>query len=276
VPGLWWDNGLEYFGTFKHQYRLAWFLPLGLLALLGERRRAALIAWAFVAPFLAYVLAVGGDQFEFRFLVHVFPLVYWLLVEGVRRLWQGSGSTRHDRSLKALSVTAVLLLLFTTQQGFGRFVGEHSRIEGIDYYATRRSEEGRFLARLIEGGTLPRDLWIAVGGAGALPYYTGWPTVDIRGLNDEYVAHMPLAARGAIGHERRAPLEYLVRRGVVVVDVYNQLVHDELPARKPFPEEKLRLKVIPLEGRYLVFGTPASDEELARVFPGLEIRELAD
>jgi hypothetical protein len=31
---------------------------------------------------------------------------------------------------------------------------------------------------------LPADLRVAVSGAGALPYYTMWPTLDVYGLND--------------------------------------------------------------------------------------------
>jgi hypothetical protein len=274
VPGPSWAGGLEYSLRFHEQYRLGWFLPLALLALWGERRRAALLAFAFLGPYLGYVVAVGGDQFEFRFVVHVLPWLYWLPVEGARTLWEGARLPVPRAARMFLAAASVVLLILTTQQGFGRHGREHSPTEGIDYYASYRSEEGRFLRRLIESGQLPRDVPIAVTGAGAVPYYTGWTTIDILGLNDEYVAHLPLTRRGRLGHERRAPYEYLVQRGVVLVDVYNQLLHDELPPRRPYPEHMLRLKYVPLESRFLVFGTFASDEDLARALPGLEIREL--
>lgn len=165
VPGPSWAGGLDYLLTFQQEYQLGWFLPLGLLALLGDRRRAAWLALAFLVPYLGYVVAVGGDQFEFRFLVHVFPWLFWLPAEGARTLWRGARIPGHRGARAFLSAASVALLAVATLQGFGRHGREHTRIEAIHYYATLRIEDGRFLKRLIERGTLPRNVPIAVTGA---------------------------------------------------------------------------------------------------------------
>ena len=37
----------------------------------------------------------------------------------------------------------------------------------------------------------PPDTWIALGDAGAVPFYSGLPTVDLWGLNDAEIARLP-------------------------------------------------------------------------------------
>jgi hypothetical protein len=275
VPAPWLEQGLEYFRRFQEQYRLAWFLPLWGLALLGKHRREALLALAFTLPYLGYVLAVGGDQFEYRFLVPVLPLAAWLFGQGLRAL-HGRLRDMLPRPVQiAATALPTLLLLLAVRAGYERHRGEHSAIEAIEHYATRRSEEGRFLRACIERGLLPRQVVLAVSGAGAVPYYTGWTTVDCLGLNDEHIAHLPLAERGLIGHERWAAPEYLDQRGVVVFDVYNRLLHEALPRPRGYQGRRLAIRAIPLEGRYLVFATFAGDEELRRLFPGLELVSIS-
>ena len=58
-------------------------------------------------------------------------------------------------------------------------------------------------------GTLLREAFgalsplLAVDAAGALPYWSGLPSIDMLGLNDAYIAHHPPATfgHGGIGHE---------------------------------------------------------------------------
>ena len=137
------------------------------------------------------------------------------------------------------------------------------------------ADEGRFLRGLIEQGLLPDDLVLCVGGAGAVPYYTGWTTVDRRGINDLKIARLPLVERGVVAHERDAPYAYLLERRVVVFDVFNRLVYDELDPRRPRVVEHdstvLPVKTVRAGDRYLIFATLVSDEEFQRTFGKLEI-----
>jgi hypothetical protein len=91
--------------------------------------------------------------------------------------------------------------------------------------------EGRYLRDLVERGVLPADLRVAVSGAGALPYYTMWPMLDVYGLNDATVAHQPVRKRSYVAHEQRLPPGYLVEKRIVVVDSLNRLVHGTNPMR---------------------------------------------
>lgn len=278
VPGAWWEQGWRYLSLFAEDYHILWFLPLIPAVLLSGRRfRHGLFA-ALIGVYLLYVLYVGGDRFEFRFLVVVMPWFYWLLADGLRRISAlGTGSHRPGR---ALAAALALALLLTTHLGSRRAAAAGVRhgvagIEIIRDYAKRRADSGKFLRNWIERGLLPRDVVLCVGGAGALPYYTGWPTVDRRGINDLTVARMPIAGRGLIAHEREASYEYLLERKVVILDMFNQIVFDENILAGRFRVKRYGVTRVPLRGfrlgeRYLIFGTLAPEAEIRRLFGHLE------
>jgi hypothetical protein len=279
VGGLWLEQGLRYFGYFHANYRIGWFLPLALVAPFGARRREAAAVLGVLLVYGGYVLAVGGDVFELRFWVHVFPLLYWLLVEGLAVLDERGG-----RAGRGLALAAAIALLATTALGFER-VPPHAfgiqSVEGIREYTRARIDQGRTLRAHIEAGKLPRELVLCVGGAGAVPYYTGWTTVDRRGLNDRHIARLPVRARGVVGHEHDAPHEYLVERRVAVFDVFNQLLvkREGLRSLRGIHRHdgrvlRLRAVLLPLDERALVFATYVDDEELARLFAGLSVLAL--
>ncbi|HEX6886250.1 MAG TPA: hypothetical protein VF530_22945 [Planctomycetota bacterium] len=283
VGGLWLEQGLRYFAYFHDTYRIGWFVPLAFLALLGARRREAAVTLGVLAVYAAYVLAVGGDLFELRFCVHVFPLLYWLLVEGLAVLAELSWP-RARRVGPALAALGAAALLATTFLGFERVPANRyglQSIEGITRYTRQRIDEGRTLRRHIEAGVLPRDLVLCVGGAGAVPYYTRWTTVDRRGLNDATIARLPVARRGLVAHEHDAPHEYLVARGVVVFDFFNQLLVKRqglasLARQEPFRHDghELRMRTVLLDERALVFATYVDDAALARLFGATPVRPL--
>ncbi|MBI1798329.1 MAG: hypothetical protein HYR73_01420, partial [Candidatus Eisenbacteria bacterium] len=51
------------------------------------------------------------------------------------------------------------------------------------------SPEGRRIHELIDQGVLPRDVYIAMGSVGAIPYYSGARVLDRVGLTDAHGAH---------------------------------------------------------------------------------------
>ena len=118
-----------------------------------------------------------------------------------------------------------------------------ARIVGVDAiagYAKLRRHEGQALRGWIDRGVLPDDLRISTGGAGALPYYTRWPVLDYRGLNDVHIAHAPIDSRGDIAHEKTATLRYLRDSGVVAFDVLNGMLFEIPPPRVRFHAERGR------------------------------------
>ena len=285
VSGPSWDQAWLYLSYYHRTYAIGWFLPLLLVAVLPGASHRARLALAIIVAHLAYVVSVGGDRFEFRFLVVLLPFLAELLTEALHRLGRGGAGRR------ILAVAAAGALAGTTLWGTHHpaLVGDRTSIasiESIDRYAQARAEQGRALRDLIDRGELPRDLVLCVGGAGAVPYYTGWTTVDRRGLNDAYIARLPLERRGVIGHERDAPLEYLKERKVAVFDFFNQLIHShpndllqafqqrhgpDFARRLTHGGRPLRIRAVRLETDYLIFATFVSNRALEKLFPGREI-----
>jgi hypothetical protein len=83
VSGFWGEQAYHYLSMFHRDYRVFFFAPLALLPLIVRRRFIHALFAVGIALYIGYVIYVGGDRFEFRFLVPVFPLFYWLLVEGI-------------------------------------------------------------------------------------------------------------------------------------------------------------------------------------------------
>lgn len=275
VGGVWLEQGWRYLAYFHRCYHVGWFAPLALVALSGPRRREVATLLVVVAVHASYVVAVGGDLFELRFFVHLMPFLAWLMVEGLAVLARG----RVGAVAAALGGCA---LLWTNATGLERVEAKQyylQSIEGIREYTKARIDEGRTLRAHIDAGRLPRELVHCVGGAGAVPYYTGWETVDRRGLNDAYIAHLPVAERGFIGHEKDAPYEYLVARGVVAFDCFNKTLVKRAglkQLRGPIEHDGRRvpLHAVPLDERAFVFATFVSPEELAAAFPGQRVLTL--
>ena len=287
VAGLWLDQSLRYLALFDRTYRIAGFLPLLALAVWPRDAWVPRLFLAVLGTYLLYVLYIGGDRFEFRFLVVVFPYLYWLLIAGMRRIvrlpLQPSGPRR---ALRGAALLVGIGLLATTASGWRVDIPREERsgnvdVSGIERYARERVAQGRFLRRSIDRGALPADLVTAMGGVGAVPYYTRWTVVDRRGLNDAGIARMPVARRGVIAHEHDAPWEYLASREVAVFDIFNRLIAEDLrPLRNrratTHDGQRARLRAIEIEGRYLIFATFVSDAELARIFDGHEILSRRD
>lgn len=205
------ERGLFYVYRFTTAYGLLPFIALALLSLRGDRVR--LVERSVLAGILAlwtlYVVGVGGGFMEFRLVVPAIPLLYVLIVDGLRSF---------DRPalvwLFALVCTIFSLhhsLTFWHERGI-------ESVRKLEHHVTGPSEDwvgvGRALADLFPR---PSQVRIAVTAAGALPFYSGLETVDMLGLNDAWVARHGLVQGTRPGHQRVAPLGYLVRRGVHLV-----------------------------------------------------------
>ena len=231
VSGLWWEQAGTWLGLFVGEYHLLLLCPLLVLAFVCNRNYLTLLSGGLLAAHAAYMVYIGGDRFEFRFMTTALPYLYWLLQEGVRglvRWWKGRDLSRQAGLAGGVVLGALLIgatyLPNSAEPIRGRDNYGIGRIEYFKRYATRRKKQGDFLRTLVKEGYLTGDEWLAVGGAGALPYYSGFPTIDFRGLNDVHIAHQEIEQRGWVGHEKVASLEYLRQRGVAIYDVCNRIV----------------------------------------------------
>jgi hypothetical protein len=146
------------------------------LAILG-------VGWA------AYVLFVGGDTFpawrQLGYVVLFGALAgSWLLERGLH------GTSAFTASLH-FALALILLTFVTTAYDEGNWAKRE-----------RWQWDGRSVGRAFRKAWTDERPRIAVDAAGAIPYYSGLPTLDMLGLTDRYLAHHPptdLAER-TMGH----------------------------------------------------------------------------
>lgn len=285
VGGFYGVQGVRWLGGFFAEFELHWFLPLLLLLLRAPRRfEHGLFAIASLLH-LGYLVAIGGDWHEYRFLLPLLPMWMLLLVEALARLAALGAAIGAAPAMRRGATTAALLvagaLLAQTHRASHDPVARDgvsgvSSVERLADFTGRRLRMAKPLCEAIAAGTLPSNLLIAVGAAGVVPYYTRLPTVDFFGLNDREVARQQVERRGLIGHEKVASLDYLERRGVALIEVMNNLVMRGPTEKLPREARSAPYGGMPLHcfalggGQYLLFGTTLPAAKLRELLPALE------
>ena len=162
---------------------------------------------------LAYWIYVGGDVFAERMLLVLFPIGLLLLLDPAL-------FARRGRSAMAIgAVTAFFQLLpLAIDTRFGYTLDRYDRWVTL----------GRHLAQDRYSGRL-----LAVDAAGKIPFYSGLPAVDMLGLNDEHIAHLP-ARYFEAGHNKYDPDYVLSRRPDLLAD----WIDPRLDLRFGLPREK--------------------------------------
>lgn len=155
----------------------------------GELLRASTFPSFFALCLTGYFLHIGGDVYEERFLLVLFPLG---IVTFLRMF--------SDLEGPKLALLVTLLVTFQTMPLFGdpRFTYNSGR---YDCWVTL----GRFLAEQ------PRDSVLATDAAGKIPYFSGLRTIDMLGLTDPHIARVE-SQGGRVGHSKMDPVYVLDRQ----------------------------------------------------------------
>ena len=224
-----WPRGLSYLGFAGSEF--GW-LPVGAYLLSfaylllrldrvatepSRRSHRALILCASVASLvhLLYVARVGGDFLDlYRFLTPLLPTALCgTTCAGARFFF---GRERHA-GFAVVGIAAYLFGYGSHQRAMAEHamqVAESSRaalhLEPLGWtrlYARRWQGIGRWLNRVrVEGDST------AVGAAGALPFYSELPNLDLFGLNDREIAQNGRIIGNRPGHQRFATMDYLLAR----------------------------------------------------------------
>ena len=266
----WWSQGWIYARLYFERYWvLALAIPLATVALgpargrsretagaTGARTSAArelVLALGMGLAYTAYVMRVGGDFMYARLLIPAAPFLMIALERALelvlprRPVWQWAASVG---AVVAVALTPIPLHDAEIEHGV---VDEH-RVYTRAVVA-RAQRGGLTLRRYFEG--LPVRIAI-VGSQATLAYYAH-PAVVIEGgagLTDRWIARQPLTKRGRVGHEKMAPVSYLLRRKAHFTIRHFAAVTLDLNASLPIAE--IMFDTIP--GRILHWDPVVLDE----------------
>lgn len=191
-------HGMEYLWKF---YRYGTGLPLLILPvcfLFRERRDwTRSLAALLVTVYTSYVVAVGGDVFPaYRFLVPIFPFLYLLAGDGMAVMEEQA--SRFRPLARSLGVMLILAFLALQTSAPSRAYGWREW-NGGNRFTTDLRMVGRWLRGNVRPGT-----WIALNPAGAVPFESGLPAIDMLGLNDRVIGSTPMDSHRSrlVGHAR--------------------------------------------------------------------------
>jgi hypothetical protein len=212
----WFEQGLFYVWTYAARYwalvaaaGLGWFI--GFRRGQGDRlSRECSLAAAFVVVYALYVARVGGDFMFARLLIPITPMLLILAETGIQ------ASTASSRRLAAAAVAVVVIATWFTPGvvrggGFLRGIANEWEFYNEAFPNETRfvRNSGRALRPYFDG--LP--VRTAFLGAHASFVYYARPRVAVEcetGLTDAFIARQTLAQRGRVGHEKRAPVPYML------------------------------------------------------------------
>jgi hypothetical protein len=182
VSGGWieYSHGFRYVKEFFYKYLAYWLIP-GLLFLGWKKIQVDHYLKALggiVLLYFIYIIYIGGDYPFHPFYRYFHPLLPFAILLSCELLFRAS-QTLEKRGRKALYIIIVLALALTILP---------SREQKYDRNLTRVIRGGRFLGTWLRQNT-PPDTTLAVGPAGAIPFYANRFTYDLHGLTDTHIAH---------------------------------------------------------------------------------------
>ncbi|MCB9529477.1 MAG: hypothetical protein H6701_14015 [Myxococcales bacterium] len=228
-----WAPGWRYFASWVVAHGL-WATP-PLMALrrgLPGRREGRLIGLGalYIAVVSVYVMKVGGDFMALhRFLVPLMPIVAVLTALGLRVLVERLVAAGHRPGWIAAGAALAAALYGVQVARVDRealVVGSEGGVDSIGWlamFAAQTTAIGQYLA-----ANAPPDASLATTAAGIIPFYSRLHTLDVLGLNDEWIAHNVEAHGSRPGHTKSAPLEYVLER-----DIDYLVYHPTIAARRP-------------------------------------------
>lgn len=215
---------------------VALFISVSTVTTIRERIRALLLdpINAMMLLSIIYILVygiffvarVGGDFMYARFLHPIVPLMYAVGELSIRKLF----STK-NRYLEIGFAVVLLLTVFDNSRRNSLFLDETGKrkpafqLSGVtdEYWfwtekeslPMTRIEENKIIGKIFEKYFHGEKVRVLLRGQASLGYYANfYECIENAGLTDKYIAHLPIEHRGRPGHEKEAPMEYLVKRGV--------------------------------------------------------------
>jgi len=210
-------QGFYYIWAYISVYISTFLILLGFRHI--KEKEIALPMAIIFAYLILFVAKVGGDFMYARFIIPVIPLTYLIIEQSLKRY----------KNI-ALLVGVCFLVIFEMNLRNGMFydeAGEHKpafELQGVTdeqwYWSQDLGDGQNFIERneMLGSGIGEflgdKRFVILLRSQCAFAYYlgVGQTCVMSEGLTDWYIARLP--GEGRIGHQKKAPLEYIKDRGV--------------------------------------------------------------
>lgn len=230
------SQGLYYVWIYASVYVSTFLVFIGFRFI---KRKDIALPMAIIFSYLTlFVIRVGGDFMYARFIIPIVPLIYFVIeysLQGFKNVF--------------ITIAAVLLLvigeyglrtdLFYDKNDNHRPAFELQGVTDEQWYWSHNLGSNFNLIDMDRiSGTSLKNLFgdtrytILLRSQCALAYYLGTKQTCImsEGLTDRYIARLPLEGEGRVGHERRAPIEYIRKRGC-------QFLFNRQPLRNYYPDK---------------------------------------
>ncbi|MEM6264779.1 MAG: hypothetical protein AAGI38_19865 [Bacteroidota bacterium] len=205
------ERGLIYTSQFFVRYGIILFVLIGLIYVNKIRTQFpfAVVLASLKITWICYVIKVSGGFMEFRLFVPIMPLLFIqiALILFFFKDW--------------MKVFSVICMVSLSLYHAKTFEGGH-KIESISQLHAHIVDEkenwqavGRVLGELF--GEADKPVVISTTAAGAIPFYSQLPTIDMLGLNDKWIAKNGMVIGSRPGHTRFATIEYLLESKVDLV-----------------------------------------------------------
>lgn len=248
-----WAQGLHELRSFLwHPAHLPWVVAALAGAAFGlfraRRPRVVTIMGGAVLLHLTYVVSVGGDGLRIhRFYVAALPPLAFL----VGLLF--AKAPPRDRLAPWLRTVGVAAVVVASSSSLWALRTQllPSLNDGIAAYQEGNVKLGRHLA-----ARLSPDTWIAVPSAGATPYYSRLPTIDMYGLTDAHIAGVPFPGRKG-GRMMKWDNDYVLSRRPEIIVINRGYFRAEDPLIDDVQRQPGMLAVSPMDRD--LFGRVARD-----------------
>ncbi len=249
------ERGVHYIYHFFTSYLLVpfWFLFFFAIKKLFRRELMHLhVLVTIILAWMLYIIKIGGDFIEFRFLVPILPMLFilfsWLIFGFIRSV--------------GLRIALISLILIGSVYHIRTFtLDPEDRIEPVRHlheHIISRDQNWSGIGKILGKVFHDENVTIATTAAGAIPYYSGLPAIDMYGINDKWIARKGYVVGTTPGHQLISPFTYLLDRKVnlvishpIVLLLSESVNHlPELPMNPGDIPENSKVLEIPIDSMY--------------------------
>ncbi len=193
-----------------------WLIPFPFLCAsagkkLFNKSNVGLVAFVvLILLWSSYIIKVGGDFMEFRFMVPILPLLFIIIAWIVFVLIQ-------QKQIRNALILLIVIGSLHHKVSFGMSTKPYqiNSINQLQTYVKNDDQNWEGIGKVLgKGFNYDHNIIMATGAAGAIPFYSRLTSIDMWGLNDKWVTEHGYIMGTTPGHQRLAKFSYLLKRKV--------------------------------------------------------------